>query len=452
MKAKIGKAGKPKAARKMAGKRAIPGDVSHWQVVKARIQEEMTSQAVRRGFTGTVVIESGKLEYSHGGDSGSVSQAELESFAASMMEKGLAAAASTDGTQVAIRLTVATTAILGGRKKAVPVKPKHRSPTLPSPWLTPQVDPKLVIPTPDKLLTPIISNVTTRGDKFADVRAKVASSLSIPSDKIRTPVFDPVVQRNTSFAESFAKAVGHLQKAGLISASGKTLLAIPDTGGKNVPAYKASKAERAKRRASQTARLSGAINVKPLIKGLSDRDPYSLLSTWKNAIRILGDKTRSHQHPPAQAMADAISKEWDRRAKSLADDAYFRWPTTDAPGGRRKEHYRGLREEGMLKYLEYRVGKEGEHSSYRHALLSRIFENALPPVFDRLYMAEWGPNASSIRLHKMAHCLASFAKNFKYQGDDKYDEAIRHWEQDLEYLHDRYYVRKFGFGWPSTAI
>jgi hypothetical protein len=136
----------------------------------------------------------------------------------------------------------------------------------------------------------------------------------------------------------------------------------------------------------------------------------------------------------------------------MPDDTYFKWPNTDAPGGRRHEHHRGLRGEGMLRYLEYQVGKNGEHSSYRQALLSRIFESALPPVFDRVYMAEWGANSTSIRLHKMAHCLATFARNFKYQDDDRFDEAIRHWEADLEFLHDKYYVGKFGFGWPSTAI
>jgi len=243
--------------------------------------------------------------------------------------------------------------------------------------------------------------------------------------------------------------VGHLQKATLLKSDRKKLCALPNTEGKPIPSYQP---KTARARPTPTARMADRIDVQRLVKALPRQDPYKLLSMWKNAVRITDDKSRRHLHQDAAIVAEAISREWDRRAKTLADDAYFQWPTTDARGGRGKEQYRDLRHEGMLKYLEYRVGKEGEHSSYRHVLLSRIFENALPPVFDRLYMAEWGPNASSIRLHKMAHCLASFAKNFKYQNNDRYDEAIRDWEQDLEYLYDRYYVGRFGFGWPTTVI
>ena len=149
-------------------------------------------------------------------------------------------------------------------------------------------------------------------------------------------------------------------------------------------------------------------------------------------------------------MTDAVGREWDRRSNQMNDAEFFHWPSSDTNGKSGKGLYGNLPDEGMLRYLEYRVGMHGEHSSSRQALLSRIFEGILPPVFDRLYMAQWGTSGSSIRLHKMAHCLASFAKNFKRLGSDRYDEAIRHWEQDLEYLHDKYYVGRFGFGWPTA--
>lgn len=454
MQTKTSRAKKLKAAKKKVRKRGIPGGVTHWQVVRARIQGEVTTQVGRRGFAGTVILEPGKLDYEHGGESGVVSQADLERFAASMREKGLAVSASTDGKHVTIRLTTATIAILGGRKANPSVKPapsKQQPPTLSK---NPPETPKLVIPTPDKLLIPILSNVAVKERRYVDVRKRVAAHFSVPPEKVTFAFVDSETRERSSFAHSFNLAVRHLVKATFIKANGKMLVAAPGSSSKSLPPYEAPTEKKAKRSARQsiTARHSGEIDVQRLVKGIPDRDPYELLRTWKNAVRILSDKSRSHQHAQAQVMASAIAKEWERRAKSLADDAYFRWPTTDANGRRRKEHYRDLQEEGMLKYLEYKVGKEGGHSSFRHSLLSKIFENALPPVFDRLYMAEWGPNGSSIRLHKMAHCLASFARNFKYQDNDRYDEAIRHWEQDLEYLHDRYYVGKFGFGWPSTAI
>lgn len=32
------------------------------------------------------------------------------------------------------------------------------------------------------------------------------------------------------------------------------------------------------------------------------------------------------------------------------------------------------------------------------------------------------------------------------------DDAVRHWKLDLKFLHNRYYVGKFHFGWPSTVV
>ena len=46
----------------------------------------------------------------------------------------------------------------------------------------------------------------------------------------------------------------------------------------------------------------------------------------------------------------------------------------------------------------------------------------------------------------MAESLAAFARTAKRHDEDRFDEAIRHWEQDLEFLHDGYYVGRFGFG------
>lgn len=192
--------------------------------------------------------------------------------------------------------------------------------------------------------------------------------------------------------------------------------------------------------------------IERLIDAVSGMDAYKLLAAWKNAVRMLADPSRKSWHTDARRLADAISREWDRRGTGAPGDAWFKWPETDAPGGGRKPAREGFRTEGMLAYLEYKVGRNGEAASYRQVLLDRIFAHSLPPVFDKPYMAEWGMNGSSVRLHKMAHCLASFARNAKYRDDDRLDEAIKDWEQDLQYLHDKFYVGKFGFGWPSSSV
>lgn len=425
--------------------------ITRWHVVKARIVAEVTDQVSRRGFAGSVSIQSGKLDFQHDGSSGFVSQADLERYAASMVEKGFASSASTDTSHVEIDITPRTAAILTGAKAARPTSVKIMTASAPF-----QVrhggTSTLEIPSADKMMDACLKTIGVEAVQRTTVRAKVAVLLKFPANKTKLAVYEPGSSSRTSFSDVFGLVVAHLQKVGAVKAVGKKLVALPNVAKNSVPAFEPSKKAKARAAQPKTARMSGKMNVQRLVKSLPSRDPYSLLCMWKNAVRKSDDASQKHLHGDAAIMVSAISKEWDRRAKSLTDDFYFKWPTSEAPGGRRSGQYRDLRHEGMLKYLEYKVGKDGEHSSYRHALLTRIFENALPPVFDRLYMAEWGPNGSSIRLHKMAYCLASFAKNFKYQANDKYDEAIKHWEQDLAYLHDRYYVGRFGFGWPTTAV
>lgn len=433
-----------RVVRKPGGGNAGPVVVTRWRVAKGRIEAEVAAQASRRGFAGTVSLHPGKLDFHHGGADDVVSQSDLEKYAASIIEKGLALSASRGKERIDITLTARTVAILTGTKGRRLAKPKGER-------VAGTGERSFAMPEPDKIVKAVLAMTKGKGSRRSVVRTAVAKSLSVPPDKLKLRVRRPDGSEERSFAETFELIVGHLQKFGALKTDGKKIVALPNN--KPVPPYEPpAKSAKARAAEPEAARSAGPVDVRRLIMTLPDQDPEKLLRMWKNAVRIIGDESQADRHQEAAVLATEISKEWDRRARMLTDDAYFRWPTTDAPGGGRGQQYRNLRQEGMLKYLEYKVGKESEPSPYRHALLSRVFENSLPPVFDRPYMAEWGPNASSTRLHKMAHCLASFARNFKYQDNDKYDEAIRHWEQDLEFLHDRYYVGRFGFGWPATAV
>ena len=106
-----------------------------------------------------------------------------------------------------------------------------------------------------------------------------------------------------------------------------------------------------------------------------------------------------------------------------------------------------------MQYLDYRVGRtNGEAAPTRHAILGRVFEGALPPVFPVDYMASWGKPATVQRLQKMAESLAAFTRNAKRRHDERMDDAIKHWEADLQFLYDKYYVGRFHFGWPDTHV
>ena len=175
---------------------------------------------------------------------------------------------------------------------------------------------------------------------------------------------------------------------------------------------------------------------------------------WRNAIQILASKQKKALHPAAQQALDAVENEWLRRHLDPgSQDDFFKWPSTDAPGGDGSIAADGWVQEGVLASLEYRVGKTSDLSApLRQAILSKVFAGVIPPAFPRAYLDQWGEPGSALRLRKIAESIAAFARNAKRRSDGRLDQAISDWESDLEYLYFEFYVERFGFGWPSTHL
>jgi hypothetical protein len=192
-------------------------------------------------------------------------------------------------------------------------------------------------------------------------------------------------------------------------------------------------------------------------ESLSQKTPRDILAIWRNAVRITTDETRVKHHEQAEVIIRMIDEEWQKRVAraDLADS--FRWPDATARHGSMPEREgKGgwtsdvMVGDGMLKEMGYRVGRNGLSAPVRQKMLSEIFTRTLPPVFPKPYMDQWGANESARRLHKIADCLAAFARNAaRLPGN--YDEAISDWQEDLEFLHDTHFAGRFGFGWPKKA-
>lgn len=205
--------------------------------------------------------------------------------------------------------------------------------------------------------------------------------------------------------------------------------------------------EKAKAGGSDIAR-----RIASLTPTLPDRKVSDLRGIWLNAVRLIA-KADPDDVLLLERFIERIEAEWEKRGASagLSDDEYFQWPNTETYSGRRVITV-GERDDttsGMLAYLEYHVGREkGEPPGVRHAILDRVFSGSLPPVFDRDYLAQWGSPGSAQRLQKLAETLAARARSFKRRRNTSLDDAIRDWEADLDFLHEKYYVGKFGFAWP----
>ena len=130
----------------------------------------------------------------------------------------------------------------------------------------------------------------------------------------------------------------------------------------------------------------------------------------------------------------------------------FEWPSTDVvPSNSNKwlpENIFSDQETGFLKYEGYSVGKTGRPTANRRKILDYCYLHAIvPSVFPIDYASEWSDPGTSDRLRKLANCIAAFCRNAKKKNYPPL-EAIKCWEDDLEYLRHRYYEGRYVFEWP----
>lgn len=230
-------------------------------------------------------------------------------------------------------------------------------------------------------------------------------------------------------------------------------------GTKKAPPYREEKRKNAKPNESYDAKRSVkpepprlVIRVDPLIEALPERTMQQLQGQWLNCLRLLEDPNEGKRQA-ARKFRDEILAEWERRCKrALSNPDYFDWPSTQAGPADRSQRFETWNPEGVLKYMGYEVGKtKGLADNSRREILNAVFGAVLPPVNSPGYIKKWGLPGTASRLERLANELARFARNGKRNRTADYSAAVADWEADLSYLYRRYYVGKFGFGWPRVA-
>lgn len=184
-----------------------------------------------------------------------------------------------------------------------------------------------------------------------------------------------------------------------------------------------------------------------LVQAIARADDDSIRRRLMNVFRVLArplDQRRSQ----AIELREVISAEWHQRAQ---DARWINWSVKSDlaihPGLPRT----GWWEQGMLGFLGYHVGQTNPTSrDARRCILAYVFECNLPPLNGPGYFFQWGAPHSARRLVKLADTAASLARNAIRRDSRALCMAIRNWEEDLEYLHERYYVGRFDFPWPTT--
>lgn len=245
------------------------------------------------------------------------------------------------------------------------------------------------------------------------------------------------------------KRVGALSMQSLPGAP----MRIPD-GLKDRP-RPASQATKSPARAAGKARSAPPakplqLNIERLIEALPRQSMGNLRQQWLNLQQMIASGGR---HKGLKRFETALFAEWERRHHlAVTDPDHFDWPSTDAGRGDGSMPFENWHSEGMLAFLGYRVGTtQGVGDQIRRQILDAAFEAVLPPVNDREYLREWAAPGTASRLRRLANEIARFARNAKRKRSANMESAIADWEDDLHYLYRKYYVGKFGFGWPTTS-
>jgi hypothetical protein len=175
------------------------------------------------------------------------------------------------------------------------------------------------------------------------------------------------------------------------------------------------------------------------------------MEMFRKCAKKMAGRKPAEISPAVLSLHAAILEEWQRRASSLlADDGYFKWPTTEAPPGDGSVSGSTWRAIGMLSEMGYHVGTtEGLPYVERRFILDQVHDICLPPLNDRFYMLEWGEPRTPGRLRKTAETIAALARNAKRRRLDL-QAACDDWEGDLDYLYTKYYVGRYRFAWPKT--
>lgn len=144
----------------------------------------------------------------------------------------------------------------------------------------------------------------------------------------------------------------------------------------------------------KSARAETSLDHDRLVRRVPTLPIISLLRLWQNALRYSAEGTPDKgRRAAALRVIIAVEAEWSNRGldQGLCEQA-FAWPTTDAPK-RKGPALAGFEggEDGMLSYLEYRVGKtNGQPRRVRRAILDRVFYGKLPPGLSKAIYGSMG--------------------------------------------------------------
>lgn len=149
-------------------------------------------------------------------------------------------------------------------------------------------------------------------------------------------------------------------------------------------------------------------------KSVEEMSDGELEQLFRNCLSaIAGEKPNATR---AATKISAINAVWRKRLAAAQAGSY----KPESP------------ETGVLKTIGYRVGRQGEKTKTRWALLDFVMRGELPFVGSPAHMAEWGEPNGLVRYRKLHRVLAGFRTSAANRPE--LAQAFADWAEDLDWL------------------
>jgi len=150
-----------------------------------------------------------------------------------------------------------------------------------------------------------------------------------------------------------------------------------------------------------------------IISNLPNLDLDQLAKIFLNCCDVISsDKSEKYE---AELIIDAIKLEWKKKSRLIGTS-------------------RTRPSIGMLGFLGYKVGQEGETKKRRQFILNYVVNEQLPFIQSPMYVKEWGDPKTKKRYIKTANVIKSFISKYTNYNQSGYEKALLEWKEDIDYL------------------
>lgn len=194
--------------------------------------------------------------------------------------------------------------------------------------------------------------------------------------------------------------------------------------------------------------MQSQIDIEQVKRLATNARPRQLIPLWQRMIRAEIDADEASTRIMAREVLAIIEDSWANETTALFN-ATKDWKVQEYQQFHGFDNIEAWKIEGPLRAIGYSVSDaDNLPKELRHALLHRLFDGPIPPIFEARYLTDWGRPRSPMRLERISNALRTFGLlRARLLPNGKVASSYSKWKADYDYLETLYKRYKFTFGW-----